>query len=88
MTTYCVPDVLGWVGNKSYGSPPDVNPDATRMEVPQPHRRGWIVETHETVDPDLGEMTFVYEIESRGDRLLLADRKTQDAGGRWIRRLL
>jgi hypothetical protein len=85
---YCAPEVLQWIGNKSYGSPPEVNPDATRFDEPQRRDRGWTVTTHEIVDPDVGEQTFVYDIDSAAGRLVLADRRTQDSDGRWIRRLL
>jgi hypothetical protein len=85
---FCAPDVLRWVGNKAFGSPPDVNPAATRIDAPLRSRRGWIVTTHESVDPFVGEQTYVYDIEQLDDRLVLTDRSTQDLDGRWIRRLL
>lgn len=85
---FCAPDVLRWVGNKSFGSPPDVNPEATKLEAPERSARGWTLVTHEEVDPFVGEQTYEYDIEALGDRLVLTDRRTRDVDGSWIRHLL
>jgi hypothetical protein len=85
---FCTPKVVSLGLRAAFGDPPDVDPATTRVEAVAGRGGKIIVTTAEDTEPGRSPRTYEYVLEVEGDRLLIADRRTRDLGGKWIHRIL
>ncbi len=84
---YCAPNILKQRLRSHFGDPPTADPAKTRVESVSRTGKRIVVMTLEDLDPlpPLEPKPYEYSLERVGGELRIADRRTRDWDGRWIR---